>query len=103
MAELKFKNLTVKYDDSKITKKVIKKDKFITGLSAFGLIISIIASLFLIYQILDIEKHFGLTVFVVFAVEASLVFGYAYIVTSYIPKKFFPKHLWFVQVLMNYR
>ena len=74
-----------------------------TFISTIALLIIMFVSFFVIAQFIDIEKHIGLAFLIGFVVEAIIIGGGIYLITIYIPRKFLPAHLEFVQMLMRFK
>ena len=98
--ELNFKNLTVKYDGEKLSKKEIRKIKTI---EAFGILT--ITGLFLgsIFLIPTLIENFILLMCVSVITMIIILFGGGFGFTMFLEKKIYPKYYSFVTWLMKYK
>ena len=100
--ELKFKNLTIKYNNEELSKSTIRK----TTIKEYA-IISICLIIYFVGialngTLLGFEQHPIPTLIIGFVLSAIFVFGIAYIL-SYYHEKVAPRHYDFISWLMRYK
>lgn len=102
IGELNFKNLTIKYDDIAMSKKVIRKVNAIEKFGVFILIVTLFGTITLETFLLDIENHMTLSMIVAFITVAIVLIGGVSLVT-FICKRFSPRHYEFITWLMKFK
>ena len=81
IGELNFKNLTIKYDDAAMSKKIIRKVNAIEKFGVFIIIVVLFGAIALETFLLDIENHMALLMIVAFITEAIVLIGGVFLVT----------------------
>lgn len=102
IGELNFKNLTIKYDDAAMSKKIIRKVNAIEKFGVFIIIVVLFGTIALETFLLDIENHMALLMIVAFITEAIVLIGGVFLVT-FVCKRFSPRHYDFVTWLMKFK
>ncbi len=100
MAKLNFRNLTVEYDEMKISKSSIRKNRAIEIVGALCIFIGIIVA-GLIGTIIGIEHWFWIIMFDLISI--SLVFGGGLFLIYKIQQKVSPTHFDLVTWLMRFK
>lgn len=100
--ELNFKNLTVRYDEDRFSKSIMRKVKAIENI---GMLILLIASFGMIginIAVWDLNNYFGLSVLIGFVTMFVTIFGGTFIFYK-ICEKFSPRHYEFITWLMKFK
>lgn len=101
IGELKFKNLVIRYDDSAISKKIIKKTKAVEIIGLLTVIIALIlAFIGLESYFLDIESNVVLSMLILSITEVSILLGGIYLLVSLL-ERLTPRHYELISYLMR--
>lgn len=102
ISELKFQNLSIRYDTKSMSRFVVTKCKTIKIIGMIFLVILLFGSITLEMILIDVEKYFAIALLVGFITEVIIFIGGISLLVS-ILNKITPRHYEFITWLMKFK